>query len=190
VTDDPKETKDPTSLSTIPSGDVERETGSPASQPVAAQQEMLPGFSGGGRQPSMMMGLQVTNPEAEIIKKVTPEHIARAIETTHEIELRRLDLNEKELQDQCTEAERRHARDDRDRTDLKQGDDRLERMFYVVFGAVVLMAAGLFFRDKEELALKLVGAFIAVLITLVGGMGLETARQARKRKRETDSSGE
>jgi hypothetical protein len=148
----------------------------PIPQPVQAQQGLPFPMAMGS-----MMSLQVSNPEAEIIKKVTPEHLSRAIETTHEQKMRRFGLQEMELTHEREEAVRELTRDERDRADLKQSDGRLERMFYVVFGAVGVMAILLVWKDKTDDALKLVGASVAILLALVGGMGLATARQNRGR---------
>jgi hypothetical protein len=151
----------------------------PAAQPTVPAQQGLPFPMAMGS----MMSLQVSNPEAEIIKKVTPEHITRAIETTHEQNMRRLGIHEIEIKHESDEAVREHSRDERDRDDLKRSDARLERMFYVVFGSVGAMAIVLVVKDKTDEALKLVAASVAILLALVGGMGLAIARQNRKRSK-------
>ena len=128
-------------------------------------------------------GLQVTNPQSEIIKKIDPTHIASAIEHQHELNLRRVTYGEKELAQFNEEAVRIHERDNRDRTERGRENDRLERVFYVLFGTIVVLMGILILKGEYEIALKLFGGAAFILCAVLGGMGIESVRRERKKKK-------
>lgn len=158
----------------------------PAAPVVHAEQEpVLPGQQPGLPFPGVLgLQLSTSNAEMEVVKRVTPEHISLELRNGHARALRQLELQEKAIDDERSEREREHERDQRDREEQRSADGRLERMFYVVFGSVLFIAALLILKGKEDLALKVVAGFAALLVSLAGGVGFERLRQERAKRRE------
>lgn len=150
-----------------------------AGPPTPAQQLPLPGLAVG-------FSMTNTSAEAEILKKLTPEHISLELSQSHTRMLRALDIQEKALGDERQERELEHQRDQRDRDEQKGSDSRLERMFYLIFVVLALISGALILKDKEDLAVKLVIGFVGLLVSVAGGIGVERLRQERisRRKRQ------
>lgn len=154
-------------------------TGAGALAPVPAQT-----IPGGPQLPlpmpgNALFGVSITNAQVEALKRVTPEHITADIAHRHQQALRRLDLEEKAIADDEAERIRAHERDQRDRHDNAASDGRLERMFYVVLVFVALVSIALAWKGGVDTALKFVAGFVAVLVTLAGGVGVEKIRRER-----------
>jgi hypothetical protein len=179
---DKKDDRDPSAEPTEPAPLVltpspSEVTKTPGPPPPVVQQPLSP-FGGGF--PSQTLAVSVTNAEMEVLRKVTPEHISQEMQLRHERDMRRIGLQEKDIEVEREQAKDDLTRDQRDREDLKRTDGRLERMFYVVLGSVVVICTTLIATGHPDIAVKVIGAFVAVLVALLGGVGVESLRRARK----------
>ena len=161
-------------------GDLASSPSDPATGPASelpAAQVVQPAMA---QQGGTMVGLgvQFSNPEVELVKKLQPEHITLEMKHQHERAMRRLENESRELD---------ALREDRGRIsqDRNASDKRLLAAFYVVFGAVFAIVFVLVFRGAYDQAMKVGGGVVTLAVALAGGMGIERVRQDRKRNSDS-----
>lgn len=166
----------------------------PEQDPIADERQLSFPFSDGSAgHPGTLVGIRFpapSNAEMEVVRRVTPEHISLELSNSHARALRHFDIHEKAIENERRERDREHERDRRDRDERRLGDNRLERMFYVVFATVAGISVLLVLKDKTDLALKFVGGFAALFVTLAGGVGVERLRQDRANRRARKPDGD
>ena len=166
---------------------AEMTQGTPAQPSVFPAQQGVP--------PQMMgttFGISMTNSsvEAELVKKVNADIIQAELQNRHHREMKKLELQEKELALEDSEQRRAHDRHLRECTELEKADGRGERIFYVVLAAIAAFVIALVATSQTEKAMAVLKEALSSAGLVGAGGGLVFWRQHRKAKRKPPPSDE